>query len=149
MQTQNSKGRQIFLGTDIKNLHMQNFLILPFYRHAKFHVDTLRKSARTRPFSFSVCPTVSEHSISMPQKHANGVGVITPLHSAWSESRVRRQNVLSVAKSHYQSNRKWKYGGTLIFKLVVIDFLFDRNTHYRSICNRFHTRNYFRLRRNR
>ena len=29
MQTQNSKGRQIFLGTDIKNLYLENLLILP------------------------------------------------------------------------------------------------------------------------
>jgi len=41
MQTQNSKGCQIF-GGHIKNLHMQNFLILPFDHHVKFCVDTIR-----------------------------------------------------------------------------------------------------------
>ena len=37
----------------------------------------------------------------------------------------------------------------LIFKLAAIDFLFDRNTNYGSIRNRFHARNYFRFWRNR
>ena len=67
-------------------------------------------------------------------------------HSAWSKSRVRRQNVLPIAKSHFQTNQKWKYGGTLIFKRASIDFLFDRNTNYG---NRFHARNYFRFWRKR
>ena len=45
----------------------------------------------------------------------------------------------------FQTNRKWKYGGILIFKLTAIDFLFDRNTNYGSIRNRLQARNYFRF----
>ena len=51
MQTQISKGRQIFLGTDIKNLHMQKFLILPLYEHAKFRADTMKESGLFPAFS--------------------------------------------------------------------------------------------------
>ena len=69
-------------------------------------------------------------------------------HSTWSESRTRRQNVLPIAKSHFQTNRKWKYGGTLIFKLAALHFLFDHNTNYGSIRNRFQARNYFQFLRN-
>ena len=39
-------------------------------------------------------------------------------HSAWSESRARRQNVLVIANSNFQINRKWKYDWTLIFKIL-------------------------------
>ena len=83
------------------------------------------------------------------KKKEDGVEYKTPPHSAWSESNVRYQTLLPTAKRNYQENRRWKYGGTLIFKLASIEFLFDRNTNYGSTCNRFHTRNYFRLRRNR
>ena len=56
MQTQNSKGRQIFRGTDIQNLYLENLSILPLYRHAKFHVDMLRNGAIIGPFHFVVFP---------------------------------------------------------------------------------------------
>ena len=59
MQTQNSNGRQILLGTDIKNLSSETLSVLTVQRHAKSYVDTLRKSAIIRPFSFYRMPTVS------------------------------------------------------------------------------------------
>jgi len=40
MVTKNSKQRQKFLGTDIKNLHTQKLRLAAVYRRAKFRDDT-------------------------------------------------------------------------------------------------------------
>ena len=40
MVTKNSKGRQKFLGTDIKNLYLEKLRLAAVYRRAKFRDDT-------------------------------------------------------------------------------------------------------------
>ena len=41
MVTKNSKGRQKFLGIDIKNLYLEKLRLAAVYRHAKFRDDTM------------------------------------------------------------------------------------------------------------
>ena len=56
MVTKNSKGRQKFLGTDIKNLHMQKLRLAAVYRRAKFHDDTTTFTNIKPTFSKRHCP---------------------------------------------------------------------------------------------
>jgi len=56
MVTKNSKGRQNFLGTDIKNLHMQKLRLAAFYRCAKFRDDMTTFTNIKPTFSKRHCP---------------------------------------------------------------------------------------------
>jgi len=41
MVTKNSKGRQNFLGTDIRNLYLEKLRLAAVYRRAEFRDDTM------------------------------------------------------------------------------------------------------------
>ena len=55
MVTKNSKQRQNFLGTDIKNLHMQKLRLAAVYRRAKFRDDMTFTNIKPT-FSKRHCP---------------------------------------------------------------------------------------------